>query len=504
MRRAARLLSSFALLVGCLAAPLAAAQSGSALTLLQKNHADLRADYAGQLERIAERTLTDGVTEIQRLLAPADRLRIHAASLPTNVEPDIAADLPADERQWRTQLRYQRKQYATKLYLLSRRALHAGYPAYAYDLVREVAVHDPDHVKARELLGFVQYKDEWVTPFARKMLLKGAVWHDEFGWLPKGQIDRYLKGERFVDGRWMSAAKEAEIRRDFSRAWEVNTDHYRIRTNHSLERGVELGRALEAFHEFFHQTFAGFFNDPEQLKRLFDGTAPTVSRSGKQYLVNYYRTREEYVERLERAFPQIRVTNGIYLTNDRTAHFYHDPMNDHEATLFHEGTHQLFFESSLQNRQIGEAAHFWIIEGIACYMESFRRDNGEYTVGDPRYIRFSGARMNALDQNYYVPFQEFDAMGMRDFQYAPMLVKNYTQSAGLAHFFMQYDQGRYRDALVTHLVDLYSSNARKRESPQTLDQLTGVGHRELDRQYLDWLRQCREELREAPSAPPAE
>jgi hypothetical protein len=132
-------------------------------------------------------------------------------------------------------------------------------------------------------------------------------------------------------------------------------------------------------------------------------------------------------------------------------------------------------------------------------MESFRRDNGEYTVGDPRYIRFAGARMNALDQNYYVPFQEFDAMGMRDFQYAPMLVKNYTQSAGLAHFFMQYDQGRYRDALVMHLVDLYSANARKRESPRTLDELTGVGHRELDRQYLDWLRQCREELREAPS-----
>uniref|UniRef100_A0A7C2JZU6 DUF1570 domain-containing protein n=1 Tax=Schlesneria paludicola TaxID=360056 RepID=A0A7C2JZU6_9PLAN len=481
----------------------AGAQTSTGLTLLQKNHAELKAEYATQLERVAEfcreKDVAEGVEQIQRLLAPGDAHRIHAASLPATVQPELPGDLAPDERQWRTQLQFLRKEYAKKLYLLSRRALHAGYPAYAYDLVRELAVQDPDHAKARELLGYVQYKDAWVTPFARKMLLKGYVWHEEFGWLPKGHLPRYVNGERFVDGRWMSATKEAEIRRDFSRAWEINTDHYRIRTNYSLERGVELGRALEEFYEFFHQTFAGFFNDPEQLQRLFDGTSPAVNRNGKQYLVHYYRTREEYVERLEGAFPQIRVTNGIYLTGDRTAHFYHDPANNHEATLFHEGTHQLFFESSPQNRPIGEDAHFWIIEGIACYMESFRRDAGEFSVGDPQYIRFAGARMNALDQNYYVPFQEFDAMGMRDFQYSSMLVKNYTQAAGLAHFFMQYDNGRYRDALVTHLAQLYSASARKREFPQTLDQLTGVGHRDLDREYLDWLKECREALGEVPT-----
>lgn len=481
------------------------AQPPAPLAVLQRNAVELRSEYAAELERIAtfcrDRGFSDGVTEIERLLTMPDRQRIHATSLPKTVEPDLPADLPPDERQWRTQLRYQRKEHAKRLYLLSRKALQRGNPAFAYDLIREVALHDPDHVKARELLGYVQYKDEWVTPFASKMLRKGNVWSEQFGWLPKNHLPRYEAGERQVDGRWMSAAKEAEIRRDFSHAWVIDTDHYKIRTNYSLERGVELGQALEQFHEFFHQTFAGFFNDPEQLLKLFDGKAPLNNREGKQYLVNYYRTREEYVDRLERAFPQIRVTNGIYLTGDRTAHFYHDPANDHEATLFHEGTHQLFFESSPQPRQIGDAAHFWIIEGIACYMESFRRGDGEFSVGDPRYIRFAGARMNALDQHYFVPFQEFDGLGMREFQNAPMLVKNYTQAAGLAHFFMQFDDGRYRDALVTHLVQLYSTNALKRNAPQRLDELTGTSPRELDREYLDWLRECRETLGEAPTPP---
>lgn len=488
------------LLLLCSLDAVAFAQPASSLSVLQRNHAELRSDYATKLERIAdfcrEKGFTDGVEEIDRLLAPMDQQKIHAASLPDTMQPELPADLPPDERQWRTKLQYERSEYAKQLYLLSRRALHGGNPGYAYDLVREVAVQDPDHTKAREILGFVPYNKRWVTPFAKKMLRDGQVWSDQFGWLPQAHLPRYLNGERIVDGKWMSAAKEAEIRRDFAHAWVIKTDHYKIQTNYSLERGVELGQALEQFYEFFHQTFAGFFNDPEQLQKLFDGKASSNSRAGKQYLINYYRTRDEYVSRLQPAFPQIAVTNGIYLTGDRTAHFYHDPMNDHEATLFHEGTHQLFFESHYQNRAIGESAHFWIIEGIACYMESFRRGEGEFSVGDPRYIRFAGARMNALDQNYYVPFQEFDGLGMREFQNAPMLVKNYTQAAGMAHFFMQYDGGRYRDALVAHLVQLYSANSLKRNGPQRLDELTGTSPRELDRQYVDWLKECREQLGE--------
>jgi hypothetical protein len=268
----------------------------------------------------------------------------------------------------------------------------------------------------------------------------------------------------------------------------VRTDHYEIKTNLNLERGVELGRALEDFHDFFHQTFAGFFNDPEQLKKIFDGTAPAVSKAAQPFKVNYYRSREEYMQRLQSQFPQIQVTNGIYLTGDRTAHFYHDPASNNEATLFHEATHQLFYESHLQERPIGEKAHFWAIEGIACYMESFRREQGEFSVGDPQYIRFAGARMNYLDQGYYIPLDKFTSWGMREFQTAPMLAKNYTQAAGLAQFFMQYDGGRYRDALVAHLSQLYSSSSRKRDFADGLDELTGVDFEELDRQYGEFLK----------------
>ena len=245
-----------------------------------------------------------------------------------------------------------------------------------------------------------------------------------------------------------------------------------------------VGRS-RTFTSFFYETFAGFFSTREQMQKLFDGTAKSVTTNPRPYVVHYYRTREEYIERLQRDFPNIDKTNGVYMTTGRIAHFYDDPDNNNEATLFHEGTHQLFFESHPLNRPIGERSNFWIIEGIACYMESFQRNDGRFSLGDPNYIRFAGARANFLVKEYYLPLREFSAMGMFGFQHAPDLAKNYTQAAGLARFFMEYDNGRYREALVKHLTQLYSANPRERDHAMSLEELTGVGFEDLDQQYAD-------------------
>lgn len=461
------------------------------LTVLRDNHQQRYREFASHAEKLAKScddmgSETGATTVRNRVISP-DQLSHNLRTLPREVTPDIPNNLPQEERFWRTQLRSLEKDYAQDLYVLSRRALNDGYPSYAYSLVREAAIHDPDHSAARKILGFVRLGNEWVTQFAAKQIKKGNIWHEQFGWLPKSHLERYARGERNFNGRWVSAEKERELRRDFSAHWEVNTDHYRIRTNVSLERGVELGRALEDFHEFFYETFAGFFNTREQMLKLFDGTAKAVSADSRPYIVHYYRTREEYIERLKKDFPNIEITNGIYMTTGRIAHFYDDPENDNEATLFHEGTHQLFFESHVLNRPIGEKSHFWIIEGIACYMESFQRKNGSYSLGDPNYIRFAGARINLLQKNYYVPLREFSEMGMYEFQHVPQpdLSKNYTQASGLARFFMEYDHGRYREALVTHLTQLYSANTKEREGAASLDKLTGVEFEDLDRQYAE-------------------
>ena len=158
------------------------------------------------------------------------------------------------------------------------RLLHAGFPSEAYRLVREAAAAYPDHSAARRILGFQRYKDEWITPFEAEQARKHYVWHDKFGWLLKTYVKRYEDGERYYGGRWMPAAKEEEIRQVFQNAWTIRTENFLIETNHSLERGVEIAKKLEAYHDFFVQTFVGFFQTPEQLKNLFNEAASNRRR----------------------------------------------------------------------------------------------------------------------------------------------------------------------------------------------------------------------------------
>lgn len=474
-------------------------RSQNALRLLQDQHRELHGKFSDELERIArfcdENNFSDAAAEIRKIISPVNIQVLRIDSLPRQVQPELPVALPAEERQWRTQLWFHRSEYAKDLYLLSRRVLNAGFPSYAYDLVREVALHDPDHRAARRLLGYERYGDEWVTPFAAHMLKRHYVWHDDFGWLPASHVERYEQGERYFKRRWLSAAKEAEIRRDFRNAWEIRTDHYLVKTNHSLERGIELAKALEDFHQFFLQTFAGFFNTPEQMQVLFEGPLSHSRRSSlpRPYVVHYYRERAEYVQKLQRKYPQIGITNGLYDNDDGIVYFFHNPDEDTESTLFHEATHQLFSDGKRRNWTVGETGDFWIIEGIACYMESFERNGGQNLLGDPEYVRFAVARYRYLNDRYYIPLKEFAEMGMVAFQSHPKIANNYSQAASLAHFFMHFDGGRYRDALVEHLSQLYTVSPRSRSGVQSLAEITGVGFEELDRQYGEYLKQLNED-----------
>lgn len=493
-------------LVGCLAAGVLLAASGLAdaqsrskakrpardLPLLIKQHHDLHAKFAKSLEDLAqtceEKNLKDEALQIRVVAEPLETAEVRLHALPRAAQPELPADLPPDERFWRTQLQFQRQTYARNLYLLSRQVLNAGHVSFAFDLVREAAVHDPDHIGARKILGFVRNKNTWVSPFEAAMAKAHKVWHDQYGWILEDYVERYEKGERLVDRRWVSAAKEAEIRRDFSKAWEIKTENYLVRTNHSLERGVELAKKLEDFHDLFFQTFAGYFSSQEQVKQLFEGPT-TRATIPEPNVVHYYRTRDEYIQVLKQKTTQpIEITQGMYFPVNGIAYFFDDPGGAGASTLYHEATHQLLSGSRPQTGPIGMRANFWVVEGIACYMESFQREGERFSVGDPENGRIQAARMHLVQEGYYVPLREFAALGMYPFQNDKNVRKNYSQSAALCHFFMHYEGGRYRESLIEHISQIYSPRERVREAPDSLASLTGVDDDELDRQYRDYVK----------------
>jgi hypothetical protein len=278
----------------------------------------------------------------------------------------------------------------------------------------------------------------------------------------------------------MSADDESVLRRDLKRGWRVESAHYVVTTNHSLEEGVRLSQQLERLYAVWQQAFVSYLVDDAELVRRFAGRV--AKGDPKQHNVVYYRTRGEYNDALRPLEPKIDITLGIYMDQPRVAYFFAG--DDQEpGTLFHEAAHQLFQETRPVARDVARAANFWIVEGIACYMESLA-DHGDYvTLGGADAGRMPAARHRLLTDKFYVPLAELVEIGRDSLQSDARMPSIYSQSAGLADFFMHYGQGRYREALDRYLVAIYTGKA----TPRTLSGLARVDYPTLDRQYAEFM-----------------
>jgi hypothetical protein len=161
--------------------------------------------------------------------------------------------------------------------------------------------------------------------------------------------------------------------------------------------------------------------------------------------------------------------------------------------LYHEATHQLFHQSRRAAPDVGARANFWIVEGIAMYMESLHREDGSYVLGGLGDARMVAARYHLLKQDFYVPFAQVNMLGMRDLQTHPAVAKLYSQMAAMTYLLICTDGGRCRDALVAYLSAVYNGS----QDPNLLARLIGTSYADLDRKYREFIETS------LPDKPPA-
>jgi hypothetical protein len=407
--------------------------------------------------------------------------------------PAEAGDSPREPAEgnaakWSKRFSALRREQAEKLFELARRAARNKQWSLAFDLVQETVRHDRDHAAARRLLGYERYRGAWHTPFESQMLRNGRVWHGLYGWLPKDDVARYEDGLRPFGKKWISIEEDARRHRTVESGWKVHTEHYTVTTNDSLEAGVRLGERLEELYRVWQTVFVRYYASDSQLARLFEGrTKP--GQGMRRHNVVYFRNREEYEKALRGELPSGVYTSGIYLSSHRTAYFFAGDDAEDFSTLDHEATHQLFSETRRVVPDIGQEANFWIVEGIACYMESFQRRGEYHTLGGPDALRLENARSRLVDDDFYLPLAELSTWGMRHLQQDERIKQVYSQSAGLAHFLMHADDGRYRDALIEFLASVYSG----KDQAGTLADLAGATFGGLDEKYRSWIAEVKVE-----------
>lgn len=452
---------------------------------VEAQYVRLTDDYRARLRELAAKSGSVSESPVAKMLAGwepvRDPLRLYLFTVPESEW----FGLKTGQGPWREEFDAFRQQHASALFELAGVAANAGDGTRLYQLLHEVLREDPNHDKARKLLGY-QYESDtrrsWVTRAVATKRAAGQVDDPEFGWLPSSFLARYRKGERYYRGVWISAAKDAEQHSAIENGWRIESENYQITTNHSLEEGVKLARKLETLHEVWRQAFIACSIRDAELCRRFKAEQP-LTFTRPLHKVVYFKDRAEYNRALVSRQPQIAKTLGIYFDTNRTAYFFAGD-DQSEGTIWHEGTHQLFHESLAAGKGVGRRNNFWIVEGIACYMESLAVESGYCTLGGMTAGRMPAARTRLIDDNFYVPLEELCAMGVESLQHDQRLPMIYSESTGLATFLMHGQSGAYRKPLREYLILVYSTRAL----PGTLEKLCGVSDTQLDEQYQEFMR----------------
>ncbi len=96
----------------------------------------------------------------------------------------------------------------------------------------------------------------------------------------------------------------------------------------------------------------------------------------------------------------------------------------------------------------------------------------------------STPRFRAIREEFYVPLERLAAMSQDELQHHADIRQIYSQAAGLTHFLLDAQQGRYRFATMQYLLDVY----RDRDRPDSLLRATQTDWANLDQQYHDFLQ----------------
>jgi Protein of unknown function (DUF1570) len=488
---------------------------------LERGRRSIVAREEAELKSLAERLSRQGDR------ADANRIR---ERLPRPVDPDgptrfaplpeVIAAHPAETRvePWRASLKEIEARSAQELFKLALHAAKTEPPSYALASVclRAVLDRDPDHREARRLLGFVPYNGGWARPYAVDQLRKGLVSHPIFGWMPAEDIPHLDHGElpapvakRGQKPRWLAAAEADSLRANWSPPWYINTEHFEIQTNVTMAEAISFGRRLEAFHDLFTALFADILGENLPLVRRFKEPAKTVDPAYKHHSVYYFGSKTEYVDYLSPTQgPEIADSLGFYDppksgTKGRgRAYFFRDPGGQLPvtATLYHEVSHQLLFETAGPNAYTRNVGNYWVFEGLGTYFETIvpQRD-GSLEVGGLAGPRIEVAINALVAQQQLIPLAEFIALDKNAFDRRSEIHLHYQQAMALTVFLMQWHDGIYRDAFLDYVRDAYRGRI-KHGAGRSLESRLGQPHATLDTQFLDFLRNGQDRLRAGRAA----
>ena len=406
---------------------------------------------------------------------------------------------------WRTERETIRSETAAELFQLANRASTTSPRHYALAdaCLRAVIARQPDHPEARRLLGFVPYEGGWATPFAAGQLRDGMALHPTYGWVKSSWVAHLEQGELptragLVRGRevWVAADQADAERGNWDSAWEIDTEHFHIKTNVPLAEAIVFGRHLETFHQLFQSFFADVIGERLPMAQRYKTRSMVGERRDLPHSVSYFATKAQFADFLRPQNPEIDESLGLYLPPKKGrrghAYFFLDQGGQIAvtATLYHEVSHQLLFESGIAKADEYQqnAGNYWVFEGLGTYFETLTLEpDGSVLIGGRVGPRIEEARKTLVEKGLTIPLARFVRYDKDRFNDRNEIYLHYQQANALTTYLMQARDGEYREGFLDYVKSACQGRL-KATTGRSLESRVGKPYAEIEAAYLAYLK----------------
>ena len=405
------------------------------------------------------------------------------------------------------QLQAFRDSTVDQLWKVARKAAQQDRFRITDQALRAIIRRDTNQQEAWRLLGYLAVTDGWATPYAEAQKERKRILHPKFGWMDQEWIEPLARGQLPIGAdsitkkiAWGPADQANAAHSNWENAWEIVTEHFRIRSNVGFDQAVAFGRKLEAFYQFFFSQMADLIGPELPLARRWRMKTMKPAVSPIVHHVSYFADKDQYVKELTplegdsiaesigyyRRPPQN--ANGRQRGGRGMSYFFQDSGGQLpvEATLYHEASHQLLFETAGRDRLESNRGHYWLFEGLGTCFETVQvAEDGAIQFASPVGARMDVARKRILNDHVYTPYEVFEAYGQTGFNIQNKIHDHYAQAMAMTLYFLVGSDARTRDIFLDYARDAYKGRLR---GARGLATRLGVEPKVIDESFIQYLK----------------
>ncbi len=254
-------------------------------------------------------------------------------------------------------------------------------------------------------------------------------------------------------------ASAATLRLPGNAMQRYETEHFAMLSDATPTRATEVIREMERFYLVWTQFFFPLWREREHWDRTETTPQSRSNPTPAKHAVVLFADSVHYSDYLKGEAPGVEQSTGFYSDLKRIT-FLHDAGSSAESskTRQHELTHQLLSEATDGRPRLrpGERREFWVVEGIACYMESIHFfESGIATIGgwQAERLQFARHRVFALGDQFNL--SRANAEGRLQVQRQTDLSRWYSFASVHTHRIIDADHGQGLIDLLSRLAAIY-------------------------------------------------